>query len=108
MTDQSIQTTQLPVANGMAAADSLIALVNTGSVMNTCIVTLENVLSNSVFDIVVANNRNLTIKAPTVPLHANSNGSPGMISWSGNSTAANLYLCVANNSWFTIQLSNAF
>ncbi len=81
MPDESIQTINLPIANALntfGSNDFLIALANTGSVTNTVIVNLKNVMANSSFDLKVTGNT--IVSNVYVPVNATSNGITGQIS----------------------------
>lgn len=102
MPDASVSTVNFPVTNNLNFSDSLVVLYTSNGVTNTCIVSLENALANSVFDLLVASGRNLILAGPaTVPANSSSNGVKGTISWD----ASHLYVCVANNTWGRVNLS---
>ena len=105
--DSSVETYQLPAVNTLANTDSLVALANLGaSTSNTVLISLQNLLTNSVFDLTVQTGRAFVLAGPpVVPVNSNSNGIKGTISYSGNSTVGTLYVCVNTNTWGKVSLT---
>ena len=103
MPDSSIATTAFPVANSLAANDSFIVLHNNSGTTNTCLISVENALSNSVFDLTVAAGRSFAIAGSFTPANSSANGVTGTVTWD----SSYLYVCVANNTWGRIALSKS-
>lgn len=96
MSDGSVRTNQLPVANGLAATDTVVVNVTQANgVANTCQVSVVNLLGNSAVSY-------LRIPASSPPASASSSGQPGTLAWDSSF----LYLCVANNTWVRAALSS--
>lgn len=107
MPDSSVETIQFPVTNSLVNTDSVVALCNLGAVnpngqqtSNTVLISTENLFSNSFFDLTIQTGKSfLFLGPPVVPVNSTSNGVKGTFSWTGNSTAGTLYVCVSGNTW---------